>query len=59
LTHEEACRIIIEGKGTWFDPDVVDVFECVTDKFAELNVESPVGMDNLGKGFFYGANIGS
>jgi putative two-component system response regulator len=33
LTHEEAVRIIIEGRGTHFDPVLVDVFEQVADQF--------------------------
>ncbi|GHU04512.1 two-component system response regulator [Betaproteobacteria bacterium] len=31
--HEDAVRIIIEGKGTHFDPVLVDVFELVADQF--------------------------
>ncbi|MDL2210050.1 response regulator [Desulfovibrio sp. OttesenSCG-928-O18] len=27
VSHEEACRVIIDGKGTSFDPHIVDVFE--------------------------------
>jgi putative two-component system response regulator len=38
LSHEEACRIIRDGKGTWFDPRIVDAFEGVTDQFARLRV---------------------
>jgi len=26
MTHEQACKIITEGRGTHFDPDVVDAF---------------------------------
>jgi putative two-component system response regulator len=33
FTHEEAVRIILEGKGTHFDPVLVDVFEQVADQF--------------------------
>jgi putative two-component system response regulator len=33
FTKEEAVRIILEGKGTCFDPVLVDVFEQVADKF--------------------------
>ena len=33
LSHEEAVRIIIEEKGTHFDPVLVDVFEQVADQF--------------------------
>jgi putative two-component system response regulator len=34
LTHEEAVRIIIEGRGSHFDPVLVDVFERYADRFA-------------------------
>jgi putative two-component system response regulator len=33
FSHEDAVRIIIEGKGTHFDPVLVDVFEQVADQF--------------------------
>jgi len=33
LTHEESVEIILEGKGTQFDPDVVDVFLEVNEEF--------------------------
>jgi putative two-component system response regulator len=38
LSHEEACRIILDGKGTWFDPRIVEAFEGVMDQFARLRV---------------------
>jgi putative two-component system response regulator len=38
LSHEEACRIILDGKGTWFDPQVVEAFADVADQFARLKV---------------------
>ncbi|MDR0602067.1 MAG: response regulator, partial [Treponema sp.] len=38
LSHEEACRIILDGKGTWFDPRIVETFEGVMDQFARLKV---------------------
>jgi putative two-component system response regulator len=38
LSHEEACRIILDGKGTWFDPRIVEVFERVADRFTRLKV---------------------
>ncbi|MDR0649185.1 MAG: response regulator [Synergistaceae bacterium] len=34
LPHEEAVRVILEGKGTHFDPVLTDVFEQVADQFA-------------------------
>jgi hypothetical protein len=35
MTHAEAEKIILEGKGTHFDPILVDVFEKVSGKFKE------------------------
>ncbi|MCL2130474.1 MAG: HD domain-containing protein, partial [Treponema sp.] len=40
-THEEAAKIIYQGKGTHFDPILVDVFISVADQFnniAKVNV---------------------
>jgi len=36
FSHEKAVEIIIEGKGTHFDPTLVDVFLSVADKFKEI-----------------------
>ncbi|GHV46519.1 response regulator [Synergistales bacterium] len=33
FTHKEAVSIIVEGKGTHFDPSLVDLFEEISDKF--------------------------
>jgi putative two-component system response regulator len=33
LSHEEACRMIVEGSGTQFDPVLVAVFEEISEKF--------------------------
>jgi len=33
FTHEEAVRIITEGKGTQFDPALVEIFLAINDKF--------------------------
>jgi putative two-component system response regulator len=38
LSHEEACRIILDGKETWFDPRIVKAFEGVIDQFTRLKV---------------------
>jgi putative two-component system response regulator len=35
FTHEEAVKIIIEGKGSHFDPLLVGVFEQFSDEFGE------------------------
>ena len=39
LTHEEAIRIIVKDKGTHFDPDVVDAFLSVSEKFRSIAQE--------------------
>jgi response regulator RpfG family c-di-GMP phosphodiesterase len=36
FSHEKAKRIIIDGRGTHFDPDVVDAFIEIEGRFAEI-----------------------
>jgi putative two-component system response regulator len=36
FTHEQATRIIVDGKGTQFDPELVDLFLSVADKIDQL-----------------------
>jgi putative two-component system response regulator len=36
FTHEEASKIIVEGRGTQFDPELIDVYISVADKFDEM-----------------------
>ena len=36
MTHEEACKLIKEGRGKHFDPDIVDAFFAVGDKFLDI-----------------------
>ncbi len=36
FTHQEAVRIIQEGSGTHFDPDVVDAFLEIAGEFSEI-----------------------
>ncbi|MDR1950213.1 MAG: response regulator [Spirochaetaceae bacterium] len=38
--YEAACRIIAEGKGSAFDPLVVEAFEAVKDQLAALDTDS-------------------
>jgi putative two-component system response regulator len=38
--HEEACRVILEGRGTDFDPRVADAFAAVKDKIAAMDPQS-------------------
>jgi HD-GYP domain-containing protein (c-di-GMP phosphodiesterase class II) len=33
FSHEEARRLILEGRGTQFDPAIVDAFETLEDDF--------------------------
>jgi len=35
-THEEAVNIIVEGRGSHFDPDLVDLFFKVSDEFNNI-----------------------
>ena len=36
FSHEESCKIIEEGAGTHFDPELVDVFKRIEDEFAAI-----------------------
>ena len=38
FTYEQAKNIIVDGRGTHFDPDIVDIFLTVADKFQELEM---------------------
>ena len=40
LTHEEAVALIVKGKGTHFDPAVVDAFLRVSTSFEALSGEA-------------------
>ena len=40
FTHEEACKIIVEGSGTHFDPDLVEEFKKVEDEFNRIAQEN-------------------
>ena len=37
--HEEAVRIMLEGRGSQFDPVLADLFEKINSKFAEIAAE--------------------
>jgi HD-GYP domain-containing protein (c-di-GMP phosphodiesterase class II) len=39
FSHEEACKIIIDGSGTHFDPDVVDAFLSIQQQFQDVSKE--------------------
>ena len=36
FSHEEACRLICEGRGSHFDPDMVDAFVTLQETFREI-----------------------
>ncbi len=36
FSHEEACRIVTEGRGTHFDPDMVDAFVAIAEDFRAI-----------------------
>ena len=36
FSHEEACRLILEGRGHHFDPDVTDAFSANASQFAAI-----------------------
>jgi putative two-component system response regulator len=47
LDHRETCAIILEGKGTFFDPRIVEVFEDIEDKFDELSKKIMKDFENV------------
>jgi putative two-component system response regulator len=54
LSHEEACAVILNGKGTWFDPRIEEAFERVQDKFASLNISIEPLVRITGRNMKYG-----
>ncbi len=36
FSHEEACKIIIEGSGKHFDPELVEAFDKISNQFASI-----------------------
>jgi adenylate cyclase len=42
LTHDQAVALIVRGRGTHFDPDVVDAFLKTSSLFAQLSTETRV-----------------
>jgi putative two-component system response regulator len=39
LSHEEARKIIVNGKGTEFDPVIVETFEAAYNEFLSLDID--------------------
>jgi len=57
LSHEQACAAIISGRGTEFDPKIVDVFEKVKDKFVSLQVSNKFALMDKGWSIANDTNI--
>jgi len=47
MTHEQATRIIVDGRGSHFDPDVVDAFVEIADEFQSIAQRYPDSDDDL------------
>jgi len=58
LSHEETCRAILSGRGTEFDPRIVDVFEKVKDKFSSLQITNRIALMDKGWSITDATNIG-
>ncbi|MDR1248929.1 MAG: response regulator [Treponema sp.] len=48
MAHEDACRIITEGRDRAFDPRVVDAFTAVRDAVAGLEIKMPPALKSAG-----------
>ena len=57
LTHEEACNVIFTGRGTEFDPQIVDAFDKVKDKFPSIQVAAKLSLLDKGWSFDNETNI--
>jgi putative two-component system response regulator len=49
MPHEEAVRIIVEGSGTHFDPDMVDAFVAVAEDFRAIAARFADSVDDMSK----------
>lgn len=49
MSHEQAARIIIKGRGSHFDPDMVDAFVGIQDEFRRIAERFPDSADDLQK----------
>ncbi len=47
MSHAQAAEIIIQGKGTHFDPDIVDAFHCVANEFQAITTRFNDTQDEL------------
>ncbi|GHV71872.1 response regulator [Spirochaetia bacterium] len=58
-SHETACQAILGGRGTEFDPRIVDVFDTIREKFAVMNVHSQLQPKEKTWSIYHEANINS
>ncbi|GAB3186827.1 two-component system response regulator [Hydrogenophaga aquatica] len=49
MPHEQAVRIIVEGKGTHFDPDMVDAFVDIAEEFRAIALRFADSDDDLSR----------
>jgi putative two-component system response regulator len=59
FSHKESCEIIYKGRGTEFDPGIVDVFDKVKDQFDSLYVPAIASLVDQEWDFIYETSIGS
>jgi putative two-component system response regulator len=59
LSYEEAAQVIINGRGTEFDPRIVDVFERMKDKFALYAAQSQFQTKSMDWSIYHETNPGS
>ena len=52
FSHEQACQVILDGRGTEFDPRVTDVFLKIHGKFAMMNTTAYLLPQNPGLDYF-------
>jgi putative two-component system response regulator len=49
MTHEQACEQVIKGKGTQFDPLIIEAFISTSNEFREIALRHADG-DDCAKG---------
>jgi len=59
FSHEEVCTIIRNGRGTEFDPRVVDVFDTVQKEFIAIHRSASLIADDHDWDFIHETNTGS
>jgi len=57
LSHEETCNIILSGRGTEFDPRIVDAFDKIKDTFISLQITSKLALMDKGWNITDATNI--